>query len=379
MRAWWTQFREINKSVFRLKSDDFSYFTIIGLVAAIGSVVAAFFTIYVRFLKFTVGLLVSDAALRAGVQAVSVEGHLIVRLIFMLAVMLAVYLLLFMARAPQALGRRAKLAADAQDAMAEQIRNLEKDKQALVPKADFRDQLAAAVGVSFLSVRRVARITTYDGDAEMRQEEAFLVSNLQLRDIVRRIGSDCRITRHNPIIEVVGLPQSMRPTKKFRDLSAEAGMREYTVSFDPPLERMDAPATLLIQEEMSKLFYLSLEDIPSEWNQSGQTEHIGHMVFEPTEHIAIQVEFPLGYNLPQGSASIRVNYGRGETRHSGEERRLMDADALKIQRKADGGVALSMDVPKPLLGLTYMLCWKPLVKAQTEVLRQRFAPTKQGS
>ncbi|HEV2298298.1 MAG TPA: hypothetical protein VGR72_07260 [Candidatus Acidoferrales bacterium] len=365
MRAWWKQFYEINKSIFRLTGDDFSYFTIVGLVAIVGDVLAAFSSIYVRFLRFAVALLISDTTLRGRVLAEPVFGHGGFRFTFMLLVMMALYLALYVARAPGVLARRAT-----------QISSLERDKQALLPRVDFRDQLAAAVGVSFTSIKRIARVTGYEGNAEMRQEETFVVSNLRLQDLVRRVGSDCKINRHDPVIEVVGLPRGIRPTKKYKDLQSEPGTREYTVCFDPPLERMNAPATLLIREEMDRVFYLCWEDVPGDWPRSDRAEYMGHLVYEPTEQLSLLVEFPLGYDPPQESVSIRVNYARGETRHLDEELRLAHGQALRIRRNSDGAAVLSLDIKKPLLGLTYMLCSKPLSKSQVDALKERFAPAR---
>ncbi|HEV2287392.1 MAG TPA: hypothetical protein VGR81_00400 [Candidatus Acidoferrales bacterium] len=348
LRAWWNQFCEINKSIFRLKGDDFAYFTIVGLVVIVADVVAAFSTIYVSFLKFVVGLLVSDDNLRARILAEPLSGHAEFRILFMLSLMAAVYLFLYAFRAPEVLMRRQRDAAAARDGMAAQIKRLEHDKQALVLKSNYRDQLAAAVGMRVTSVKRFCYILNEKGDSRVRQEETFVVLGLEVKHLVRKLRSYTATGRKQPKIEALGLPADRQPETTCQQSGPET---RFHIRFKDAIPKGQA-VTLLITEEIDGNFKMA-------YGKDSEEEYVGHWVYEPTELLELYVEFPKNYDISREDVWNRTTYGMSETRHHEEEERMHKEGAVSRTFNADGKLALGLTVKNPILTLAYQLCWKP--------------------
>jgi len=348
LRAWWVQFCEINKSIFRLKGDDFAYFTIVGLVVIVADVVAAFSTIYVSFLKFVVGLLVSNGNLRTQILGEPLSGHAEFRFLFMFSIMVGLYLLLYAVRAPGVLIRRQKEATAAREAMAAQIAGLERDKQALVLKSNYRDQLAAAVGMRVTSVKRFCYILNEKGDSQVRQEETFVVLGLELKHLVRKLRSYTATGRKQPKIEVLGLPADRQPETTAQQSGPET---RFHIRFKDAIPKGQA-VTLLITEEIEGNFKMA-------YGKDSEEEYVGHWVYEPTELLELYVEFPKNYDVAREDVWCRVTYGMSETRHRDEEERMRKEDAVSRAFNSDGKLALGLKVTNPILTLAYQLCWKP--------------------
>jgi hypothetical protein len=351
--TWWTQFCEINREIFRFKSDDFSYFTLLAGVVVVGDIIAAFTPVYIWFLKLLVAQVVPSANLTG-----EIKGHVGLRIAFMLSVMVLLYLVLYAVRAPQILAKRSDIAEAARAGMAAEIEGLQRDKRTLIAQANYRDQLAAAVGVRFLSVKTHVELFNSDGDCRTIQEEVFQVFDLRLKDLVRQRASSCVHKRKAPNVIVSGLMTSGTWDHKEED---HANTRSYHVYFDPALQNTREAVRLTITEEVEKGFIMSRDKFPVPWWTEEQLERVGQLIIEPTDNLVLWIDFPNGYRVPEEDFSIRVGYGRTKTRHSLEELRLSSAQALKTTFLATGIYRTSLKVEKPLLGLTYMLCWRPLV------------------
>lgn len=349
---WWAQFCQINKEIFRFKSDDFSYFALLAVAIFIADILAAFTPVYLWFLKLLVAQLVPSANLPG-----EAADHTGLRIAFMLCVMAALYLVLYAVRAPQILAKRLDAAEATRAAMADEIIGLQRDKNTLVAQANYRDQLAAAVGVRFLSVKTHVELLNKDGDCRTTQEEVFHVFDLGLKDLVRQRASSCVHRRKAPNVVVSGLTTIGTYNHKEED---HANTRSYYVYFDPALQNTREPVRLTITEEVEKGFVMGRDKFPEKWWTDDQLERVGQLIIEPTDQLILWIDFPNGYRVPEDDFSIRVSYGRTKSRHSLEEVRLSAAKALGTKFLPTGIYRTVLTVEKPLLGLTYMLCWRPL-------------------
>src|SRR5215469_4155480 len=343
LRPWWKQFCVVNKEIFRLKKDDFAFFTILGGAVFVADVVAAYSPLYNRLVRLLVSQFVPGVKLPD-----EIPGHIGFRVAFMLCIAAAVYLLLYALRAPDIMAQQAA-----------QIATLESDKQKLVSQADYRDQLAAVVGIKVNSVKRFCYILNEKGDSRVRQEESFVVLGLELRHLVRKLRSYSATDRKQPKIEAIGLPPDQQPENTCQQSGPES---RFHIRFNKAIPKGQA-ITLLITEEIENNFAMARKN-------AGDVEYLGHWVYEPTELLELYVEFPKGYDVPFEDVSCQATYGISETRHRNEEERLRKEEALSRAFNSEGKLYLRLRVEKPVLTLAYELRWKLPDEKKKEVGKQ---------
>ena len=361
--GWWPKFREINKTFLHLKAEDFSYFSLLAVLVVVAALWGIFSSAYFRFCRLIVACLIDDSALKAKViDAIPLFSHLgVVRILFGLCALIMVYVLLFIFHAPRAM----ILQTQSSD---RRVQELEMEKRQLVNTADYRDQLAAAVGLRFVSVSVYAQIRNLSGDCTITQEEVFKVSDLGLRDLVRRRLSRCAQKREKPAIWVTGLDQTGTFSSEFED---QAPTRQYHIYFDPPLRNTTRDVRLTITEDIEKLFIMARDEFPAGWWTKEPKERAAQIIMEPTDTLTLRVDFPVGYPIPPEQLYLAVSYGRTHTHHITEEQRLTVDRALRVDRLPSGAVRANLVAEKPLLGLTYMLCWQPLEGQEVKELREK--------
>jgi hypothetical protein len=251
-----------------------------------------------------------------------------------------------------------------------QIDGLVREKEALKARSNYRDQLAAAVGMRLRVIHRECIVSNASGDCMVHEHEQFEVLGLSLGDLVRRQKSKCEFAVDDSVVVVVSsLPEE---TSYRHETSRRGEEHDVHVFFDPALERTDPakPVHLLISRKVTKGFYMFREDIPSDWIETGRSESMAHLVLVPTDRLEISIQFPEGYKIPAKDCFIRVNYGIGESRHTEEETRLQrpsenqNDKSLHVTVLQNGGSKLSMTVNQPLLGLCYFLCWAPISRTE---------------
>jgi len=253
------------------------------------------------------------------------------------------------------------------------IEGLEREKQALKEKSNYRDQLAAAVGMRVREVHRECIISNEEGDCVIHEHEKFEVLGLALGDVVRRQISQCEfhIKDDDVAVQVRYLPD---PTAVNVKMSRKLDYHIVHIFFEPALERTDTkkPIELQISKKVRKGFHMFREDIPKDWEdiEREPMESMAHLVLAPTDQLDISVEFPEDYRIPEQDLCLRVKYGFGQSRHREEEMRLEkrsengDAKSLRTFLLANGKSKVVMTVNQPLLGLCYYLYWIPKSRAK---------------
>ncbi len=226
-----------------------------------------------------------------------------------------------------------------------------------VMRLDYRKQYARAFGVRFATLRREHDVLDLTGKCYTTGTEVFVVDELQLSYIERRLESPAGVARSAPAMKVEGLPSGTTETLSHRDAGP---LRTYVFNFTPPLHQTQKqPVTLRTSETIDKSIYMNLAGTPVHPVFKSQVEAISILVMEPIDVLELSVTFPAGYAVG-GSSQIRVCYGRTPTVHDKEEQRLRDSRAIKPETKG-GRQTLLLHVDSPIVGLQYYLYWEPPV------------------
>jgi hypothetical protein len=372
--GYWAFLREASMNIIPMKKEDINLPSIIGGGVVVLTIIGFLTSSFDKVAKWLSTYLAADTP------------HVLPKVILGIGLVVVLYLLLFVYHAPVLALRRGR---ESQEANASlrcenellwgKMNGLERDKVDLVKKSNYRDQLAAAVGLKLLSVHRDCEILNLKGDCTLHEHEQFLVLGLSLADLIRRQASRCTFrSKTPPTVHVTPLPDQTTYETNFEETN---GFHRFHIYFRPPLERTnpDAPLNLFIAEEVEQAFLMSREEIPDTWKRTERRESISHVIAEPTENLEISITFPLGYMLRKDDASLRVLYGRSESRHIAEEDRLTRQEALKIYTLGDGRTKLRMFVDEPLLGLSYLLCWTPIPRKELAALKERLTAKTDGA
>lgn len=349
--------REIHKHIFRIRPLKLSMVSFVTGLVAIVSVIASFWKGFDLAAVWLLGALISDAQVKASVSSELLKSdHFWPKLGIAFFILFILYLVLLGYHAVGVATRRKN--------------DLEEANQRLGSAKNYRDELAAALGIRFLRVSRFHDILNFDGDSKVTREEVFTVSALKLHHLVRKYQSTCATGRSEPFVDVKGLPPGVSHDQSYKD---RADTRYINVYFTPALEKTLEPVTLFVSEDVDRNFVMFKEGIPSEgWSLSESLELVSYRVSEPTDSIVLSVTFPLGYAV-QEKSFVRVRYGSTDTPHPGEEARLATVGAVKQANQPGGRLCLSLTIPEPHVGLRYILCWQPPMKAKLEELARRLA------
>ena len=243
-----------------------------------------------------------------------------------------------------------------------------KEKHELLRSSDYIDKLGKSVGVAPWSVRYVYEILNYEGDCKLFQDEEFKVAGLKLYHMRRQHSSTCGKKRSAPIIDVKGTPPEIHPEKSYEDVGNE---RIFHFRFTPALENTQKPITIHISEEVEKNFVMQSGNFPAQWPFDSGLEYVKYGVSQPTQSLEMKMIFPIGYAVRE-KMLFRVRYGNSETDHLQEQERIQREKGLIQDRDDQGRNCISLKVEKPVVGLSYLICWKPPDAAAYDMLRTKY-------
>jgi hypothetical protein len=222
-------------------------------------------------------------------------------------------------------------------------------------RLDFRSELARAVGVKFLSVRRSHDITDLDGLCRTTSLEDFEVYDIHLSHIDRHLQLTSGATWPNrPEIDVEGLPNDHWWNFEVQD---EGSRRTYVLNFTKALHQTVRPVRLRISDVIPKAFWMYEDETPVHPVFETHVEATSWFVVEPIDRLELAVTFPYGYRVG-GQTQVSVRYKGTRTVHNPEEERLRNSSSLN-SKEENGRQVLQLVVEEPIVGLQYYLYWEP--------------------
>ena len=224
---------------------------------------------------------------------------------------------------------------------------------------EYRRQLAEKLGITFTRVRDYYDVTNENGDCFVIHEAAFVVGDLGLAHVERKLGSESATSRGAPLMEVPLHPPDTRPSTQADTSSSQ---RVYHFRFQPAISHTGTESMVRLTEEMGRGVWMWREDVPFSQVLGGSLESISHLVNEPTDKLELEVAFPRGYTIA-GDRNFKVRLGTTENAHAREEQRLERAEAISNRLENERQI-LKLTVEKPVMGLCYFLCWIPRTKSE---------------
>jgi len=223
---------------------------------------------------------------------------------------------------------------------------------AVVP--DYRPELAKAIGISHTRVRDYYNVKNLNGDCYVILEADFQVGTLPVAHMERKCGSSSALSR-----KTVGHEAQLNPKKSeiLKTADYKGNPHVYHFRFVPPLTESGVTCQTRITEDMSRGIWMYVEDVKFDPVIGGNMESVGHLVQSPTDHLELEVRFPVGYQVT-ADRFFKVRLGTTESAHEKEEERLRIEKCLK-PGFADDQQFLKLVVEKPIMGLSYFLCWRP--------------------
>lgn len=355
-------FLEINKAIFRRHSKPVTIFNVsAGIVTVAGGVYAYFHGVNSCIHAATHWLNV-DAKTQDALE-LQISGHLAsgLRLLAPVAFVVLVYLIVFAYHAGLLSAKYRRSVVTAREEWAQ-------EKHELLRSSDYIDKLGKSVGVAPWSVRYVYEILNYEGDCKLFQDEEFKLAGLKLYHMRRQHSSTCGKKRSAPIIDVKGAPPEIRPDKSYEDVGNE---RIFHFRFTPALENTQTPIGIHISEEVEKNFVMTSENFPDQWPFDTGLEYVKYGVSQPTQSLEMRVIFPIGYTVRE-KMLFRIRYGNSETDHQQEQERIQREKGLTQDRDDQGRNCITLRVEKPIVGLSYIICWNPPDAAGYETLRAKY-------
>jgi hypothetical protein len=231
------------------------------------------------------------------------------------------------------------------------------EQQARATEQDCRKIVSAEIGVTFTKVRDYYEVANENGDCFVIHEASFVVGDLDLSHVERKLSCSSATSRGAPVMDVPVHPPSTNPSVQ---ADTSSGQRVYHFRFQPAIVRTATESMVRFKEDMRRGIWMWREDVPFSAVLGGQLESISHLVNEPTELLELEVLFPRGYTIA-GDRNFRVRLGTTENVHAREEQRLEKLQAVDNRLQNDRQI-LKLTVQKPVIGLCYFLCWVPKPK-----------------
>jgi hypothetical protein len=320
----WKAIKEINREMFQFSAGDAptGVWKLATAIAGVAGAIGFYWKIPDSVAEWLFYRFYDSKAAKLAFESWQLNGHIGMRLLVVAAFFLLFYLVMFAAYA--------------------------------IKRLDYRGQVARSFGMRFRTVRREHDVLNIQGDCRTTSTESFLVDELQLSYIERRLQVPPNVTRSAAVITIEGLPPGTNAPTKVQDIGAT---RTYGVNFTPALHQTLEAATLKIEETIEKVIFMSQQVTPVHPTFKSKVESISLLVVEPIEILELSVTFPYGYAVG-GASQICVCYGRTPTVHDQEMQRLRSDCALKPENK-DGRQSLRLVVETPIMGLQYYLYWEP--------------------
>lgn len=374
------EFNEINSGIFKHHSKPLTLFNVCAAVVAIVGGVYGYWHGISNFIHAATQWLPVDGKTQASIEA-QINAHVAtpLRLLAPIALVVLVYLLVFAYQAGFLATKNRKLLVLAQQKAIQDLEQVRKeaaeDKHRILGATDAVERLAESVGVAPWNVRYVYEILNYDGDCKLFQDEEFKVTGLKLYHMRRQHSSTCAKKRSEPIIEVRGgVPSGTTPDKSYDDVGNE---RIFNFRFAPALENTQNPISIHISEQVDKNFIMNAQEFPQQWPFDTGLEYVKYGVSQPTQELEMKVVFPIGYTV-QEKMLFRVRYGNSETDHQQEQDRIRQAKGLTQAKDDQGRNYIQLKVEKPVVGLTYAICWHPPDLKTFNALRSKYVVTQTG-
>jgi hypothetical protein len=230
------------------------------------------------------------------------------------------------------------------------------------PVPDYRALLAEAIGVNFTRVRDYYDVTNDSGDCHFIHEAEFQVDDFDLSHVERKLNSNSATSRGAPVMEVPLHPPNIQPLTQ---VDTSSNQRVYHFRFRPPMSRTTTISMVKFTEDMKRGIWMWREDVQFDRVLGGNLESISHLVNEPTDRLELEVAFPRGYTIA-GDRNFKVRLGTTENVHAREEQRLAQALAVTAEIQNDRQ-SLKMIVERPIMGLSYFLCWVPQPRPRVKI------------
>jgi hypothetical protein len=142
---------------------------------------------------------------------------------------------------------------------------------------------------------------------------------------------------------------------------------ERHIKFSPPL-RMGQQAEILIRESCTCI-HMDRDSIiehirKGDWCIEEPYEIRYYKILTPTDALTVKIIFPKGY--PVDDARSDVFFKGLKIRYQNEYERIAKEGMFR-HKNENGRYILSLNVPRPQLGLTYAVIWSPPTKERYEL------------